>query len=163
MRALGLRSGQTACDIGGGPGYFSLRLARQVGSQGHVYAIEVEPAILEILRRRLRAARARNVTPILALADDPLLPRASCDRVLIVNTYHHLPDGPAYLRRLRCTLKRGGRIALVDFHKRETPVGPPVPRRVAREELLGDARRAGLACVAEHTFLPYQYFVVLSG
>jgi len=162
VRALGLRPGQAACDVGAGPGYFSLRLARAVGEAGHVYAVDVEPRILSVLRDRVQSSNARNVTPVLSLPDDALLPAASCDLILIVDTYHHFPDGPAYLRRLSRALRPGGRIANVDFHKRELPVGPPPEHKVAREAFLADATAAGLRLVEEHTFLPYQYFVVLA-
>jgi ubiquinone/menaquinone biosynthesis C-methylase UbiE len=162
VRALGLQAGQVACDVGAGPGYFSLRLARAVGDAGHVYAADVEPRILTVLRERLRASGAPNLTPVLSLRDDPLLPAASCDLVLIVDTYHHFPDGPAYLRRLARALKAPGRIANVDFHKRELPVGPPPEHKVARETFLADAAAAGLQLVQEHAFLPHQYFVVLA-
>jgi len=162
VRALGLRPGQAACDVGAGPGYFSLRLARAVGEAGHVYAVDVEPRILSVLRDRVQSSNARNVTPVLSLPDDALLPAASCDLILIVDTYHHFPDGPGYLRRLSRALRPGGRIANVDFHKRELPVGPPPEHKVAREAFLADATAAGLRLAEEHTFLPYQYFVVLA-
>jgi ubiquinone/menaquinone biosynthesis C-methylase UbiE len=161
VRALGLRRGQTVADIGGGPGYWSLRLARAVGPRGHVYAVDVEPRLLAVLLKRIRRRRARNVTPVLALPDDPLLRASSCDLILLVNTYHHLPDGPAYLRRLARALRRGGRLANVDFHRRETPMGPPLRHRVSRERFLRDARRAGLGLVREAAFLPHQYFLIL--
>lgn len=161
IAALSLRPGQVACDVGAGPGYFTLRLARAVGPQGRVYAVDVEPKILDALRERLAASGLRNVTPVLALADDPLLPAAACDVILIVDTYHHFPDRVAYLGRLTRALRRGGRIVNVDYHKRETPVGPPVEHRLSREEFLVEAQSAGLVVAEEPTFLPYQYFVVL--
>ena len=161
VRALGLRRGQVVADVGAGPGFFSSRLARAVGPGGHVYAVDPEPAVLDVLRARLARSRIRNVTPVLGRADDLLLPAGRCDLVLIVNAYHHVRGGPAFLRRLTWALARGGRIVNIDFEKRETPVGPPVEHRVAREAFLRQARRAGLATVAERGFLPYQYFVVL--
>jgi ubiquinone/menaquinone biosynthesis C-methylase UbiE len=161
VRALGLRRGQVVAEIGAGPGYFTPRLARAVGPSGHVYAVEPEAAVLELLRRTLDRARVANVTPVLSRADDPLLPAGRCALALIVNSYHHFPDGPALLRRIARALGRGGRIVNIDFDKRETPVGPPLEHRVAREDFLRAARRAGLAPVAEHRFLPYQYFLVL--
>lgn len=159
--ALGLRRGQVACDVGAGPGYFTIRLARAVGPSGRVYAVDVEPQILDALRERLAASGLRNVTPVLALADDALLPAGACDVALIVDTYHHFPDRPAYLRRLTAALRPGGRIVNVDFHKRETPVGPPLDHRLSRETFLEEAHAAGLAVVAEPAILPYQYVVVL--
>jgi ubiquinone/menaquinone biosynthesis C-methylase UbiE len=161
VAALALRPGQTACDVGSGPGYFTLRLARAVGPQGRVFAVDVEPRLLSILRDRLAGAGLANVTPVLALPHDPLLPPGACDVVLVVDTYHHFPDGSAYLRSLQRVLRPGGRIANVDYHKRETPVGPPMAHRIAREDFLRDAASAGLVVAAEPTFLPHQYFVVL--
>jgi ubiquinone/menaquinone biosynthesis C-methylase UbiE len=153
VAALGLKLGQTACDIGSGPGYFTLRLARAVGAAGFVFAVDVEPKILAALRDRLQPAAVRNVAPVLAVADDPLLPAAACDVVLIVDTYHHFPDRPAYLRRLQRVMKPGSR--------RATPVGPPLDHRIAREAFLEEARAAGFSLADEKTFLPHQYFLVL--
>ena len=162
LRVLAPRRGQVVCDIGAGPGYFTFPVARAVGDAGHVYAVDVEPRILEALRKRLRKSRLRNVTPVLALEDDPLVPTTSCDLILVVDTYHHFPDGPAYLRRLARSLRPGGRLVNIDFHKRELPVGPPPEHKLTREEFLAQADAAGLALVEEHTFLPYQYFLVLA-
>jgi ubiquinone/menaquinone biosynthesis C-methylase UbiE len=161
LRVLGIRRGEVVADVGAGPGYWTVRLARAVGPSGRVFAVEPEIAVIEVLRRRLAAARTRNVTPVLGEADDPRLPVRSCDLVLLVNTYHHFADGIAFLRRLAAALKRGGRVVNIDFARRRTPVGPPVEHRIAREAFLRAARRAGLELVGEHRFLPYQYFVIL--
>ena len=161
VSALGLRPGQTVAEIGAGSGYLVRRLARVVGPRGRVYAVDVEPRMLPVLLERLRRARIANVTPVLGRDDDPLLPDRSCDLVLVVNTYHHCPGGPRYLRRLARLLRAGGRLVNVDFHRRETPVGPPLERRIARETFLRDAGMAGLRLVREATFLPYQYCLML--
>jgi ubiquinone/menaquinone biosynthesis C-methylase UbiE len=162
VRALALRPGQRVAEIGAGSGYFVRRLARVVGSRGRVYAVDAESRMLAVLAEELRRRRLGNVTPVLGLDGDPLLPERSLDLILVVNTYHHFAGGPRYLRRLRRLLRLGGRIVNVDFHRRETPVGPPVERRVAREKFLADARRAGLRLIREETFLPYQYVLVLT-
>lgn len=161
VRALGLRPGRTVAEIGAGSGYLARRVARAVGPRGRVYAVDVEPRMLAVLVQRLRRRGLTNVTPVLGRDDDPLLPARSCDVVLVVNTYHHFPGGPRYLRRLRRLLRPGGRLVNVDFHRLETPVGPPVERRVARETFLRHARRAGLRLSREVTFLPYQYCLIL--
>jgi ubiquinone/menaquinone biosynthesis C-methylase UbiE len=136
-------------------------MARLVGNKGNVFAVDVDPRILAVLRDRIAQAAVSNVTPVLALGGDPLLPPASCDLVMLVDTFHHFPDGAAYLKRLTEALRPGGRIVNIDFHKRELPVGPPVEHKVAREEFVAHAERAGLEVVDEPTFLPYQYFVVM--
>src|SRR5262245_5106496 len=161
LNTLGLAAGQTVCDIGAGPGYFALRAARRVGATGRVFAVDVEPRILDVLRARIEKSGLRNVTPVLGLAADPLLPPKSCDLVLVVDTYHHFPERPKYLARLTGLLRPGGRLANVDWHKRQTAIGPPLDHRVDRDEFLADAAKAGLRVVAEPKFLPHQYFIIL--
>jgi len=161
VHTLGLRRGQVVAEIGAGPGFFTPRLARAVGRTGRVYAVDPEPRILELLRRRLARAGVRNVTPVLGRADDPLLPAGSCDLALIVNAYHHFADGPAILKKIVLALGRGGRVVNIDWSEGKSDVGPPPHRRVPREKFLAAARRAGLRLVAEHRFLPHQYFFVL--
>ncbi len=160
VAALGLAEGAVACDLGAGPGYFAIRMARAVGPSGRVHAIDVEPRMIEILGRRMREAGVSNVRPILATTPDALPPEP-CDLVLVVNAFHHFPDGAGTLRRLAATLAPGGRIANVDFHEGELPVGPPPEHKLSRAAFLAAAAEAGLEVADEKTFLPYQYFVLL--
>jgi ubiquinone/menaquinone biosynthesis C-methylase UbiE len=161
LRALGVRRGQVVADVGAGPGFWTLPLARRVGPGGHVFALDPEPAALETLRRRLARARVRNVTPVLNDDTAPRLPDATCDLAVIVNAYHHFPEPAAFLKRLVRCLKPGGRLVNIDWADRDTPKGPPAGRRIPPATFLRHARRAGLALVREHRFLPYQYFLVL--
>ena len=160
VAGLGLRPGDVACDVGVGPGHFAIRMARAVGPTGRVHAIDVDPRMIALLERRAREAGVGNVRPLLAPDGDALLPEP-CDVVLVVNTFHHFPDGAATLRSLAARLRPGGRIVNVDFHQGELPVGPPADHKVSREDFLAAADRAGLAVEREETFLPHQYFVVL--
>jgi ubiquinone/menaquinone biosynthesis C-methylase UbiE len=140
---------------------FALRLARAVGPTGRVHAIDVDPRMVEILRARAKEAGASNVNAILAPDGDAALPPEPCDVVLVVNTFHHFPDGAATLRRLATALAPGGVIANVDFHDGELPVGPPPDHKVSRAAFLAAAAAAALEVAREETFLPYQYFVLV--
>src|SRR5260370_16659904 len=95
VRALGLRRGEAVAEIGCGPGYFTARLARAVGPAGHVFAVDPEPAVLDIMRRRLRGVR--NVTPVLGGEDDPLLPRGRCRPPALITLSPHPHAGPPFL------------------------------------------------------------------
>lgn len=158
LRELRLTGKEIAAEIGAGPGYISLQLAR---AAAQVFAVEVEPRLIQVLRDRIEKSAVRNVTPVFALPGDPLLPLAALDLALVVNTYHHFPDGPAYLRRLARSLRAGGRIVNIDFHPQELPVGPPPEHKLSRDAFLRDAQAAGLLLEREAGFLPYQYFLVL--
>jgi len=161
LRALGVRRGHVVADVGAGPGFWTLPLARRVGRRGHVFALDPEPAALAVLRRRLAKAGLRNVTPVLNDDTAPMLPEGGCDLIVIVNVYHHFAEPAAFLRRVARCLKPAGRLVNIDWADRDTPKGPPAHRRIAPGVFLRHARRAGLRPIAEHGFLPYQYFVVL--
>jgi ubiquinone/menaquinone biosynthesis C-methylase UbiE len=160
LAALGITPTSVVCDVGAGTGYFALRLAKLAAQ---VYAVDGEPQLLVLLRDRVASAGLQNVTPVLGLPHDPLVPPGACDLILVVNVFHHVPEKAAYLRRLQAALRSGGRLAIIDFHKREFPVGPPVDHKFAREDCLEEVRAAGLQLVTEHESLPYQYFLVIGG
>jgi ubiquinone/menaquinone biosynthesis C-methylase UbiE len=160
VRAMALREGEVVADIGSGTGYFTVRFARAVGEEGRVYAVDISPDMVRHLNRRLRDADIRNVVTVLAVPDDPLLFEDSVDRVVIVNTWHHIRDQPAYLEKLKRILRPGGQVVHIDFQKRDTPVGPPTEEKIAREDLVAQMEAAGFRLTAEHDFLPYQYFLV---
>jgi ubiquinone/menaquinone biosynthesis C-methylase UbiE len=161
IEALRLKEGEVIADIGAGSGYFTLRLAHHVGGKGHVYGVDISPDMIRHLNRRISDAGLLNVSTILALPDDPLLPR-QVDRFLIVDVWHHVENQPAYLALMKKMLKPGGRVAMIDFHKKDLPVGPPSEMKIAREDLLRQMQEHGFRLVEEHTFLPYQYFLVFS-
>jgi len=157
--ALRLRPGMTVADVGAGTGYFARRFAAAVGPQGKVLALDTEQEMLDELRRR--APDATNIELRRVAPDDPGLAPASVDLIFICNTGHHLHDRVRYYATLHRALRRGGRLALVDFAKRPLPVGPPVKEKLSRAETQREAEAAGFRLRAAHTFLPYQYFLEL--
>ncbi len=162
IAALGLQPGDVACDVGAGPGYLALRMARAVGPSGAVYAIDVDPRMIEVIGQRIRKSGIDNVHPILAASGRGALPPRRCQAILVVNAFHHFQDGAAYLKRLAGRLAAGGRIVIVDFHRRKLPVGPPPEHKLSRAAVAAEARRAGLEVVRERRFLPYQYLLELA-
>lgn len=160
VAALGLRPGMWVADLGAGTGYFSRHLDAAVRPDGVVFAVDTEPNLVAHLRTRAETERTATVVPTLASFDDPRLPPGALDLVLIVDTYHHLDDRLAYLRRLTRTLKPGGRIAIVDWQKHAIPVGPPAEHKLARGQVVEEMDAAGFTLAAEPDLLPYQYFLV---
>lgn len=160
VAALGLRRGAVVADLGAGTGYLTRRLAEAVGPEGTVFAVETEPNLVVHLRTRAEREGTRNVVPVLGSADHPRLPAGLVDVIVILDTYHHFDDRRTYLPALRRFLRPGGRVAVVDWHKRELPVGPDLAHKLAREQVLGEMQASGFTLDAEHDFLPYQYFLV---
>jgi ubiquinone/menaquinone biosynthesis C-methylase UbiE len=162
VAALGLRPGMIAADLGAGTGYFESYLSRAVGAGGLVLAIDPEPKMVQYLGQRARREGLTNVVPVLGLNDDPFLPKGRVDRVLIADTYHHIDDRLEYFGRMREVLAPGGTVAVVDFHKRPLPVGPPPAHKLAREQVVDEMQKAGWRLADEKTFLPHQYFLIFA-
>jgi cyclopropane fatty-acyl-phospholipid synthase-like methyltransferase len=162
LMALDLKQGETIADIGSGSGYFALRFAAHVGEKGRVLAVDIDPDMVRYLNRRVRDAGVRNVQTILAEPNDPLLADASVDRFVVVDTWHHIEKPLEYLALMKKMLKPGGQIVMIDFQKKELPFGPPMEMKIAREDLVRQMEANGFALAKEHTFLPYQYFLVFT-
>jgi arsenite methyltransferase len=162
IKSLDLKEGEVIADIGSGSGYFSFRFSHHVGEKGKVYSVDINSDMILHINRRIRDQNVKNVVTILAAADDPLLPDASIDRFFICDTWHHVEKQAEYLARLRRMLKPGGQIIMIDFQKRELPVGPPTGMKIAREDLVRQMESAGFSLSREYTFLPYQYFLVFA-
>jgi len=154
--ALQLKSGMTVADIGAGTGYFSTRLARVPGVS--VYAVDIEPKMIDYLKQRAQKEQLSNVTAVLAGAASPNLPQP-VDVILVVDTYHHLPNRPVYFSELKKSLRPGGRIAIVDFRK-EAPDGPPAHFRFTPQQIQDEMKQAGYELQASHDFLPRQHFLI---
>jgi ubiquinone/menaquinone biosynthesis C-methylase UbiE len=160
VEALGLSPGSIVADLGAGTGYFERYLSKAVSPGGIVLAIDTEPAMVRQLAERALKEGTANVVPVLALPQEPFLPPGRVDRVLIADTYHHVDDRIRYFRRLGDLLAPGGRVAIVDFHKRPLPVGPPPEHKLSREFVLDEMKQAGYRLSDEKTFLPYHYFLI---
>jgi len=158
--ALAVRPGQTACDVGAGSGYHTIRLARAVGPKGRVIASDLQPEMLALLRDAVDAAGVRNVEPVLATATDPALPPGGCDLILLVDVYHELAAPEAMLAAFGLALARKGRLALVEFRGED----PDVPIKPEHKMTLAQVRREleprGFRLAQQFDGLPWQHLLV---
>jgi len=155
--ALRLTTGQTVADLGAGTGYFTVRLARSKAAP-LVYAVDVEEAMVTYIRERAAKEGLKNVVAVQASADRANLP-APVDLVLIVDTYHHLPNRVAYFSELRKMLKPSARLAIIDYRK-GAPGGPPDEFRYTPAQIGAELAQAGFTLETQHDFLPQQLFLI---
>jgi ubiquinone/menaquinone biosynthesis C-methylase UbiE len=159
MDALQIGENSVVADLGAGGGWFTVRLARRVGPNGHVYAEDIQPQMIESIQRRRDREGLPNVETVLGTAVDPKLPAGSLDAVLIVDAYHEIEQPVALLKNVVKALKPGGTIGIVNFKKDGGGPGPDMDERVDAEKVVDDARAAGLELRKRENFLRYQYLL----
>lgn len=156
VEVLKLEPGQRVADLGAGGGYFTFRLADAVGESGLVYAVDVDPEMVEHLALRAGREGYAHVRSVLASSDDPQLPDGEIDLVFMANTYHHLQERSAYFRKLQGDLAPAARVAILDY---DAP-GFLRSHYSERQEILDEMAEAGYRLAAEHDFIDRQSFVI---
>ena len=150
--ALNLKPTETVADIGAGTGYFARRFANHAAK---VYAVDIDEKLLE----SMRAAGLPNLETILAAPDDPRLPPAQVDTIFFCDVLHHIDNRPAYYAKMAKALKTGGRVVVIDFYRKDLPVGPPPTMKLSDEQVILEFEGAGFALAKRLDILPYQYFL----
>ena len=161
IQSLEIRPGDQVADLGSGGGYFTFRLAKAVGPTGKVYAVDIDQDMIDLVAQQAKKENAGNIEVILAKPDDPLLPNASVDLVLSVNTYHHIGNRVSYFAALRKVLRQNGRIAIIDFDRRAWFEGlwrHYTPTEFIKREM----EAAGYSLQHEFTFLDRQSFLIFA-
>jgi SAM-dependent methyltransferase len=162
LAILQVAPGSTVADIGAGSGYFTERLSRLVGASGRVYANDIQPGMLDLLRRRLKREHLTNVTLVLGEPADPKLPAAAIDMALMVDVYHELSDPQTMLANIRKALKPGGRLVLIEYkgEDQSIPILPSHKMTVAQAKL--EVEHEGFALTTVNSSLPRQHVLVFS-
>ncbi|HEX6504073.1 MAG TPA: class I SAM-dependent methyltransferase [Terriglobales bacterium] len=159
MDTLGIAPGKGVADVGAGSGWFTIRAARRVGPAGMVYAVDINPEAVRYIDRRARSESLPNVKTILSKSDDPMLPKAAVDAVLLLKTYHEIADPVALLQHLRPALRPGARLGIIDRNGDASNHG--VDRKIVTDE----AAQAGYHLVQTYDFVKadgMDYFLVFT-
>jgi ubiquinone/menaquinone biosynthesis C-methylase UbiE len=162
LDAIKLEKGSTVADVGAGSGYMTVKMAKRVGPTGKVYANDIQPEMIALLRQRLAKERISNIEPVLGAVDDPKLPSGAIDLILMVDVYHEFQQPQVMLRRMRESLKPGGRLVLLEYRKED----PAIPIRedhkmsVATAKLEVEAEGFTLSKVDE--VLPRQHILIFT-
>ena len=114
MDLLGIEPGKSVADIGAGSGWFTVRAAHRIASSGTVYAVDINPQAIEYINERAKKEQLRNIKTILNTPDNPQLPLASVDAVLLLKTYHEVAHPVVLLKNLRPSLRPGAKIGVID-------------------------------------------------
>ncbi|MFN7622509.1 MAG: class I SAM-dependent methyltransferase, partial [Acidobacteriota bacterium] len=156
IEALSIKPGAKVADLGSGSGLFTRPIAKRVGQAGRVYAVDIDPKLLDHVARTSAAAGLTNVTTVLGEFADPKVPE-KVDLLTIIDTLHHIERPQDYVKELRKYLRRNGRVAIIDFTKWPAGHESMVYQLAELDKWMTEAgfRRAG-----QFDFLEGSFFVV---
>jgi 2-polyprenyl-3-methyl-5-hydroxy-6-metoxy-1,4-benzoquinol methylase len=157
---IGDVSGETIMDIGSGTGYFSFRL---VDAGARVIAADVDDRFQNYIRiKRDSLGIPESKLSLRKIPyDNPMLEKGEADRVIIVNTYHHIENRPDYFSKVKAGLKAGGSLIVIDYFKKQIPVGPPSGMKLPLETVVQELEEAGFTDIETNdSLLEYQYIVI---
>ena len=160
LAAIGIAKGATVADIGAGSGYMTWRMAEIVGPAGKVYANDIQPRMIELLKKNMADRKLTNVEPVLGEADDPRLPAGKLDLELLVDVYHEFSEPQKMLRHLRESLKPAGRLVLVEY-RGEDPAVPIRPEhKMTVSQVKAELEPEGFRLDQALEILPRQHILI---
>jgi ubiquinone/menaquinone biosynthesis C-methylase UbiE len=157
---LKLRPGDVVADIGAGSGYHTLRIAKLVGPDGKVYAVDIQPEMLALIRKRAKARGLRNVELIQGTETDPKLPAESTDLILLVDVYHEFSHPYEMTEALIRALKPKGRMVFVEFRMEDENVPIKLVHKMSQKQVLKEMAPHPLRWVGTLDTLPWQHVIV---
>ena len=160
LNAIGLKPGMTVAEVGAGTGYVALRMAKRVGLGGKVYANDVQPEMLNLLRRNAAQAGIKNVETVLGSEVDPKLPAGQIDLIILVDVYHEFSQPQKMLQGIRAALKPDGRLTQLEYRK-EDPAVPILPdHKMSVAEAKAEVEAEGFKLEEVLESLPRQHILI---
>ena len=159
LEALRIQPGQTICDLGCGNGFYTLELARRVGPEGTVYAVDIQPQMLRLLVTRARQEKLFNIQPVLGTFIDPRLPQGKVDLVFCADVYHEFSHPEAMLTRIRESLSVGGQIVLAEFRGEDAGVPIKPLHKMTKAQVKKELEPNGFTLEREFDDLPWQHLM----
>ena len=160
LRELDIKPGMAVADIGAGTGYYSRRMAPLVTSNGVVYAVDVQPEMIQMLTDAAKKAGITNIKPVLGRQDSVNLADSSIDLAIMVDVYHELAFPYEVMESLVRTLKPGGRVAYVEYRAEDPRVPIKALHKMSQAQVRKEAAAHALVYERTATTLPWQHVVI---
>jgi ubiquinone/menaquinone biosynthesis C-methylase UbiE len=160
LALIGINPGMAVADIGAGSGYMTIRLAKLVGAGGHVYATDIQPALLDIIRRKAGAEHLSNIDTVVGTETSANLPENAIDVALLVDVYHELRRPQEMLLSIRRSLRANGRLILVEYRKEDPTLPIADTHRMSITDARAEVEPEGFSFVEVISGLPRQHIIV---
>ncbi len=159
--ALKLKPGDVVADIGAGTGYIAARMSPAVGEKGIVYAEDIQPEMIDLLKRNMGLRSLVNVRPVLGTTTDPKLPPGTVDLIIMVDVYHEFDQPYEMTESMLRALKPGGRLVFVEFRKEDPKVAIKEVHKMSEAQVKKEmAQFPQLAWAETIPVLPQQHIIV---
>lgn len=156
---LQVKPGMVICDMGCGNGYHTMPLAEMVGANGKIFAVDVQPEMIEMLRQNITRKELKNIEPIVGLYHDPKLPPNTCDMILLVDVYHEFSHPVQMLAGMRAALKPDGLLVLVEFRAEDDTVPIKTEHKMSKAQIHKEMNANGFELKREFDGLPWQHLM----
>ena len=160
LRELALKPGMVVADVGAGTGYIARRMATAVGTSGTVFAVDVQPEMIEMLKALSSKAKLPQIKPVLGSVKDVQLAAASVDLAIMVDVYHELEFPSEVMNSLMRAMKPGGRVVFVEYRAEDANVPIKALHKMSEAQIKFEATSVGLTWERTAGTLPWQHVVV---
>lgn len=161
LKNLELKPGLMVADIGAGSGYHSRLISSRIGS-GKVYAVDIEPVMLEFIEDRNKKEGIQNIKTVLSTETSVSLPASSIDIMILVDVYHEFAFPFEMAISMHKALKADGKLFLVEFRAEDNRVPIKAIHKMSEAQAVKEFKQAGFRLVENKNNLPWQHCMVFA-
>jgi ubiquinone/menaquinone biosynthesis C-methylase UbiE len=162
VEALELKAGEVAADVGAGSGYVTWMLSKKVGDQGKIYAVDIQPEMLALLRVKMKKLGVVNVEPTQGTTQNPKLPADALDLIVMVDVYHEFSHPYEMVAEMTKSLKEGGRLVFVEYRKEDPEVPIKEVHKMSVEQVKKEMSLFALEYQKTVDVLPRQHIIIFA-
>ncbi len=160
IKALQFKPGEAVADVGAGTGYLSAPIARIVGTNGIVFAVEIQQEMLDLLIPKMTAQGITNIRPVLGTISDTKLPKSAVDTVLMVDVYHEFSHPFEMMQSICSSLKKNGRVVFVEYRGEDPEVPIKLVHKMSVAQVRKEAEAFPLKWEKTIEVLPRQHIII---
>jgi len=160
LPALALGNGDRVADIGAGSGFYTFQLSQLVGAKGRVFAVDIQPEMLSIIKSRMRNWRLKNIQPVQGTITDPKLKPNDLDLILMVDVYHEFSHPYEMTAAMVKALKPRGRLVFVEYRMEDDKVPIKLVHKMTKKQVAKEMEAFPLRHVETLNHLPWQHIII---